>query len=109
MQHPDDNPLKRRDSRQWESRKKYGKRLLRQVGTNRFRSKVPDPARPGADRSKSFQASGWHEAERGHRERRGKADSTELPENPRLTLDELAERRWTLLEVLVASAERAET
>jgi integrase len=109
LQHSDVTPPKRRETRQWEHRPKYGKRLLRQVGTDGFKSKVPDPARPGADRSKSFQASGWQQAERVHRERLGKADSHELPENPRLTLDELAERRWTLLEGLVASGERAET
>src|SRR4029453_9848144 len=108
MQHPDDTPKRRGDTRQWDHRPKYGRRLQRQGGPDRFKSKVPDPARPGADRTKSFQASGWQEAERVHRERLGKADSNELPENPRLTLDELAERRWTLLEGLVASGERAE-
>jgi integrase len=99
----------RRDTRQWEHRPKFGKRLLRQKGTDRFKSKVPDPARPGADRSKSFTASGWQEAERIHRERLGQADTNELPVNSKQTLDELAERRWEILEGLVASGERAET
>ena len=70
---------------------------------------MPDPARPGADRSKSFTASGWQEAERIHRERLGQSDTNELPDNSKLTLDELAERRWEILEGLVASGERAET
>jgi integrase len=99
----------RRNTRQWEHRPKFGKRLLRQKGTERFKSKVPDPARPGADRSKSFRASGWREAKRIHRERLGQADTNELPVNSKQTLDELAERRWEILEGLVASKERAET
>jgi integrase len=109
LQHSDDTPKRRVDTRQWEHRPKYGKRLLKQAGADRFKSKVPDAARPGADRSKTFTARGWQEAERVHRERLGKVDSNDLPENPRLTLDDLAERRWTLLEGLVASGERAET
>jgi integrase len=109
LQLSDDTPPKRADTRQWEHRPKYGKRLLRQVGTDRFKSKVPDPARPGADRSKSFTASGWQEAERVHRDRLGKSDANELPSNSKLTLDGLAERRWEILEGLVASGERAET
>jgi integrase len=101
--------MQRKDTRQWEHRAKYGRRLQRQVGIDRFKSKVPDPARPGADRSKSFTASGWQEAERVHRERLGQSEQNELPENSKLTLDELAHRRWELLEGLVASGERAET
>jgi integrase len=109
MQHSDDTPQRRVDTRQWEHRPKYGRRLQRQVGIDRFKSKVPDPARPGADRSKTFTASGWQEAERLHRERLGQADTNELPTNTKQTLDELAERRWEILEGLVASGERAET
>ena len=109
LQHSDVTPPKRRDRRQWEHRPKYGKRLLRQVGTNRFKSKVPNPERPGADRSRSFPASGWQEAERIHRERLGQSETNELPVNSKQTLDELAERRWEVLEGLVASGERAET
>src|SRR5215218_3083518 len=107
MQHADDTPKRRVDTRQWEDRAKYGKRLLRQVGTDRFKSKVPDPARPGADRSKTFTAKNWTEAERVHRERLGKVESGEEPEPSKLILDELAERRWKTLEGLVASGERA--
>jgi integrase len=98
----------RRDTRQWEHRPKYGKRLLRQIGTDRFKSKVPDPVRPGKDKSQSFTASGWAEAEKVHRDRLGKADTGTLPEDTKVTLDELAERRWTLLEGQVASGERAQ-
>jgi integrase len=99
----------RRDTRLWEHRSKYGRRLERQVGTDRFKSKVPDPARPGADRSKSFTASGWAEAEREHRSRLALSESNELPQTSKLTLDDLAQRRWELLEGLVASGERAAT
>jgi integrase len=97
----------KRDTRQWEHRPKYGKRLLRQVGTNRFKSKVPDPARPGADRSKSFQAANWTEAEKIHRKRLGNVEDGLEPVASKVTLDELAERRWTSLEGRVASGERA--
>ena len=99
----------RRDTRKWEFRLKYGRRLQRQIGTDRFKSKVPDPSRPSSDLSKTFTASGWGEAERVHRERIGKAETNDLPTNAKLTLDELAERRWELLEGLVATGERAET
>jgi integrase len=105
-------PLKRsprQDTRVWEHRSKYGRRLERQAGTDRFKSKVPDPARPGAIKCRTFRASGWQEAERVHRERLGLSEKNDLPTNSNQTLDELAERRWELLEGLVATGERAET
>jgi integrase len=101
--------MQRQDTREWESRPKYGTRLTRQVGTEKFKSKVPDPARPGSYKAKTFRASGWQEAERQHRDRLGLSERNELPQNTNQTLDELAERRWDLLAGLVATGERAET
>jgi integrase len=87
----------------------YRGRLRHQTGSDIFRSKVPDPARPGSDLSKTFRARNWTEARNVHEGRLVTARTGDLPDNSRLTLDDLAERRWKTLEGKVASGERSET
>ena len=99
----------RRDYRRWENDQKYRGRLRHQIGSDIYRSKVPDPARPGSDLSKTFRARNWTEARKVHESRLVTARTGDLPDNSRLTLDDLAERRWTTLEGKVASGERSET
>jgi integrase len=99
----------RADTRRWESCSKYKSRLRHQVGTDIYRSKVPDPARPGSDLSKTVRARNWTEARALHEQRLVQGRTGDLPDNSKATLDDLAERRWETLEGLVASGERAPT
>jgi integrase len=97
----------RRDERRWENDSKHGTRLRRQAGTDRFKSTVPDPQRPGRERVRHFRARNWTEARKEHAGRIVKVENGMEPKSDKTTLDDLAEQRWASFAGRVASGERA--
>jgi len=93
--------------RVWEKDKKYGGRLTHQVGADRYKSKVPDPARPGWDISDNFPASGWMEARKLHEQRLVRVRSGEEAEPSKMNWDELMDDFAEGFEGLIANNERA--
>jgi integrase len=99
----------RPDTREWENDKKYGGRLRHEVGSNRYRSKVPNPSAPGNDLSKTLHAPNWTEARKLHAKRLVDSNSGEEPESSRKTLADLWTPFETRFEGKVLSGERAAT
>ena len=93
----------RHDSRQWEKCSKYGTRLRRQAGTDRFKSTVSED---GRERVKHFRAENWTQARKLHEKRVVRVDEGTEPVSSRTTMNDLAADFWTYFEGLVASGER---
>ena len=96
-----------RDSRQWEKDSKLGGRLRRQAGTDKYKSAVPDPERPGRDLVTHFRAAGWEEARKLHAKRIVNVDAGTELRSSKTTLDDLAQARWLRLEGKVRTGEFA--
>jgi integrase len=99
----------RRDQRAWENDPKLGGRLRRQVGSDLYKSEVPNPERPGRGKVRHFHASGWTEARKLHAARVVKVDNGLEAKSSKQRLDDLAEERWSILGGLVESGARAPT
>jgi integrase len=99
--------LSRPDKRQWENDSKLGGRLRHQVGSTRYKSSIPDPERPGRDLVQHFHADNWTQARKLHAKRTVRGDEGAEPRSAKTTLDDLAQQRWTTMEGLIASGERA--
>jgi integrase len=102
MQHADVTPT-RRDTRRWEKDSKYGTRLVRQAGTNTFRSTVHD--RAGGKKHARFP--NWTQARKWHEKRLVNVEEGLEPVSTRVTMDELWADFEKLFEGLVASGERS--
>ena len=99
-----DRTVARRDTRTWEKDAKYGTRLRRQAGTDKFKSTVSEH---GRERVKHFHAPNWTQARKLHEKRLVNVEDGREPTSSRTTMDELAADFFDYFAGLVVTEERA--
>lgn len=107
--HTGQHPQKRKDTRKWENvnEKRDGTRLTHQLGTDKYRSKVPDGQ--GGEDSKTLPFKSKTEAQKWHDKRSVASDDGELPQTSQWTWDDTFIDLAAGFEGLVANGERAAT